>query len=161
MMTAAPGELRFVSKVDRWLVVLITATFLLGPALVLTFAGGRGAGRLAAMGLVVIVSIPPALLVVWLFRRTDYTITRDELIVRSGPMRQTVPLSAIHAVTATRTMLSAPALSLDRLEVKYGSFGSIVISPRDKQGFVKTLRECVPRLVVAGIDLGAGVGRQP
>jgi hypothetical protein len=42
----------------------------------------------------------------------------------------------ITAITPTSNPLSSPALSLDRLRIDYGKGRSVMISPRDKQGFL-------------------------
>jgi hypothetical protein len=35
-------------------------------------------------------------------------------------------------------------LSLDRLEIKYGKFGTVLISPEDKEDFVRAIKERNP-----------------
>jgi hypothetical protein len=47
------------------------------------------------------------------------------------------------------TILSAPALSLDRLEVS-GAFGSVVVSPDDKVAFVQALKRIAPQMQIEG-----------
>lgn len=39
----------------------------------------------------------------------------------------------------TRGPLSSPALSLDRLRIEYGKRGVVLISPREKEAFVRAL----------------------
>ena len=77
----------------------------------------------------------------WVFLDTTYHITSRDLVVRSGPLRITVPLADIRQVRRTRSVLSAPALSLRRLEVGYGKGSQVVISPADEAGFLAALRE--------------------
>ena len=79
-------------------------------------------------------------LLAWIFLDTAYRITSTELLVRSGPLRITVPLSEIRRVRRTRSVLSAPALSLRRLEVAYARGSAVVISPADEAGFLAALR---------------------
>jgi hypothetical protein len=74
-------------------------------------------------------------------------------VVRSGQLRWRVPLAAIQAVHPTRSPLSAPALSLDRLRVEYrvnGRQKQIVISPADRAGFYDSLVAAAPGLVKEG-----------
>jgi hypothetical protein len=85
----------------------------------------------------------------WLYVSTRYTVTDLGLRVQSGPFNRWVEARAIERVRPTRTILSAPALSLDRLEVS-GGFGSIVVSPQDKAGFVRALKRVAPQLRVEG-----------
>lgn len=70
---------------------------------------------------------------------TSYTIDRRVLTVRSGPFRWKVPLDEIESVEATRSPLSSPALSLDRLRVRYGKRRSILVSPADKERFLQAI----------------------
>ena len=55
------------------------------------------------------------------------------------------------SVRPTRSILSAPAASLDRLEVKFKKGQPLVVSPRDKQGFVAALKAVNPGIKVEGL----------
>jgi len=85
----------------------------------------------------------------WLFVSTVYTVTDQGLRVRSGPLNRWVDGRAIDCVRPTNTILSAPALSLDRLEIT-GAFGCVVVSPSDKRGFVSALKRIAPRVRLEG-----------
>ena len=54
--------------------------------------------------------------------------------MKNGFSTQSISLKDITNITPTSSTLSAPALSLDRIEIGYEG-GSIVISPKDKDGF--------------------------
>lgn len=43
-------------------------------------------------------------------------------------------------------MLSSPALSLDRLEVFYNKFDSVIISPQNKEDFIVALQNINPAI---------------
>ena len=127
---------RFPSRIDAWLVVLMIAADVLAitaciPAIV---AGVPAVAAIMVFSLVIIVGLPA-----WLFLATHYTFEGDTLTVRSGPFRWQVPLERVTAVTPTRNPLSSPALSLDRLRIDYGNGKRIMISPRDKAGFLREL----------------------
>lgn len=149
----------FKSKVDAWLVVLLTAALLLAPVMVLTHWGSPRHPPMSD-GVFVIVAlvsvVPPTALVTWMFRTTDYTLTDTDLLVRSGPVNIKVPLASVRKIAATHSILSAPALSLDRLEITYGKYNSVVISPDDKQAFVNEMIRRFPDIVVAGIAPKSG-----
>src|SRR5690606_1532665 len=81
------------------------------------------------------------ILPLWILRSTYYTLDARYLHVRSGPFKWRVPLRDIRAVRPTRSPLSSPALSLDRLRIEFGRAGSIMISPGDKDRFLTEL-EC-------------------
>lgn len=144
----------FKSKVDAWLIIVIVAA-LLSPIVVVLInpnvprhpAMGNG----TLFGIVLVSMLVPGGLIAWLFTTTDYTVTVTELVVRSGPISQRVPLGSITKLVKTRSILSAPALSLDRIEVQYGKHGTLVISPDDKEGFVGAIKARVPAVIVEGI----------
>ena len=75
----------------------------------------------------------------------------DRLFVKNGFSTQSIPLKDITHIAPTNSMLSVSALSLDRIEVRYEG-GSIVISPKDKEGFYRAIQERVPALEIDGDD---------
>jgi len=66
-------------------------------------------------------------------------VTEDALIIHGGLFKKTILLSSILSVTETRNPLSSPAFSLDRLAIKFGEGKTILISPKDKAGFLRDL----------------------
>jgi hypothetical protein len=141
------------SKVDRWLVVVVAAGLVwawLAPV------RRSRAGR-AIDALDFILPAISTAFVVWIFRSTYYVITADTLIVRAGPIRRKVPLHEVRRLRATHNPLSSPALSLDRIEVTYGS-KRILISPEDRSGFVRAIVERVPGVTVQGFEGGRRSG---
>lgn len=128
---------RFQSKVDRWLaaVLIIALLMMLASLLAMTTEVLREPMLIIAIIAVVLGIV----LIAWVGLATYYEIDRTELKVVSGPIRWHVPLGEITAVEETRSPLSAPALSLDRLRIRYGDNRSIVVSPRDKAKFIRRL----------------------
>lgn len=128
---------RFQSKVDRWLaaVLIICLVMMLASLIAMSLEVAREPMLVAAI-VAIILGIA---LIAWIGLATYYEIDRTTLTVVSGPMRWHIPLQEISAVEATRSPLSAPALSLDRLRIRYGDNRSIVVSPRDKAKFIKKL----------------------
>jgi hypothetical protein len=65
------------------------------------------------------------------------------LLVRSGLLRYEIPLAQISEVRPSPEAWSSPAWSLDRLKVVYptrsGFHRSLLISPRDRDGFLDEL----------------------
>lgn len=64
--------------------------------------------------------------------------------MRCGPFRTRIALDQVRSVKPSRSLASAPALSLDRLAIAYGRFGTVLISPRNKAGFIAALRQQAP-----------------
>jgi hypothetical protein len=119
----------FPSKRDWWLGLLIWGLVLLAavPAFLTP-----GKGQFIIMFAVI-------LFVGWIWFGTGYGISDDELKIRCGPFRQRIPLREIKEIKKTRSPLSAPACSLDRMEITYGKSKRVMISPADKEGFIRLL----------------------
>jgi membrane protein YdbS with pleckstrin-like domain len=77
-----------------------------------------------------------------------YTLEADALEIRSGLTRMKIPYAAIESVEPTRNPLSAPALSLDRLAIRYSGGQLALISPKDKAAFIQKLSVRIPGLSV-------------
>jgi hypothetical protein len=76
---------------------------------------------------------------VWIITSTYYTLTSNELAIRSGPFSWKISFRDITAVERTTSRRSGPALSMDRLRIGYGQGESILISPDNKEEFLLEL----------------------
>jgi hypothetical protein len=130
----------FRSKVDWWLAAVLLVSAVASLVAVAMVAMLESSLVALAMAPILLVSV---VLPVWILRATEYRIGPSDLHVRCGPFAWRVPLRDIRSVTPTRNPLSSPALSLDRLRIDYGR-RSIMLSPRDKEAFVRELRKRVP-----------------
>lgn len=141
---------RFRSKIDVWLPVVIFAPLLWSIYEMLTATGESGIKEAQSILLGLGILALPLGFVLWIMVSTWYGVSDRELTVRSGPLRMTIPLSQIRTVRRTRSLWSAPALSLRRLEVQYAastdSQRSVVISPADIEGFLQALIAGNPRI---------------
>ena len=66
-------------------------------------------------------------------------------------MHWKIPLASIQRVSPSHDLLASPALSIDRLRVDYRQNGKqrfILISPRDKPGFLRDLAQSAGGLEV-------------
>ncbi len=88
---------------------------------------------------------------IWhLFTSTYYVIDGKILNVRSGFLvNESIEIETIKKITETNTPISAPATSFDRLRIDYNEYGTIVISPRDKEAFIEQLRKINPKIKVS------------
>lgn len=88
-------------------------------------------------------------LILHMLYNTKYVIQGNQLKVFSGFIRfKPIDIQAIKKIEKTSNIISAPAASLDRIEVTYGRFDSLIISPRDKAGFAQALLEINPDITV-------------
>jgi len=140
------------SKKDLWIVLLVSAAVLLPFVLGIYNLVVRNGNAEAGWYLLFVGTLTGAI-VLWLTCPLYYKITSSELVVRSGFMHWRIPLSSIEEVHPTRNPLSSPAWSLDRLQVDYRKdtkTGSILISPEDKQGFMRELAASAVGLEMRG-----------
>ncbi|NDI99409.1 PH domain-containing protein [Flavobacterium sp. LaA7.5] len=79
-----------------------------------------------------------------------YVINNDSLHIKMGIIEyQQVKISDITSVKRTNNPVSAQALSLKRLEVRYGNrFDYLLISPKDRDAFIANLLEINPFIKV-------------
>lgn len=133
-------EVRYPSKRDVWIVALL----LIGVAGAVVAAVDVWFSPLPIVqkSLLLGFLVATATLIVWVLGTTSYTLTLTELRIRCGPMRTRVPLETIEEIAPSSSPLSSPALSLDRLHVKYrGSKMGVRISPLDTSGFLAAVAE--------------------
>ncbi len=87
--------------------------------------------------------------IVSLFYSISYEVHEKKILVKSFFLfKSVVPVETISAIQSTRNPISAPAASLDRLEIHYGNDESIVVSPKDKMDFISHLKELSPSIKV-------------
>ena len=80
---------------------------------------------------------------------TKYTIENDNLNVKCGFLyNQNIDIKTIRKVSETNNILSSPAPSIDRLEIIYNKFDSVLVSPKDKLGFINHLKNINPIIEV-------------
>ncbi|MCX6212819.1 PH domain-containing protein [Spirosoma sp.] len=93
-------------------------------------------GLWEGVGIILVVS----LLILHLFRTTRYKLDKNTLNIQSGFFfHKEMPIASIKKIIATRNPISSPALSLDRIELIYNRFDSVLLSPEDKTGFIAEL----------------------
>lgn len=136
---------RFRSRIDAWFIAILAGSAVL-VVYAVTLAWRTGELPLAPAFAVVLLS---GALPAWIVLTTRYDLADDWLLVRSGPFRWRIPIADITAVTPTRSPLSSPALSLDRLRIEYGAGRAVMISPADKDGFLRALEAGRTRAVRA------------
>lgn len=84
-----------------------------------------------------------------IFMTTYYVIKDGDLKIRSGFIyRLDVEISTIRKINESNSILSSPATSLDRLEIIFNKYDSVLISPKEKSEFIKTMLEINPTIEV-------------
>jgi len=130
----------FPSKVDWWMaaILILVPLIELGICVMILITDGAEA---LVWGLIPLVLV--ALLYVLVVVPIRHGISDRELIIRFGVIRYRVPLEKITEVRPTRSPLSSPALSMDRLAIrtKKGFLPQAQISPARREEFLALLAD--------------------
>ena len=131
------------SKIDGFVMLVLG-----GLALALTLAVGTLLTCPTLERLLALLVLGPigVGLPLWTVLTTRYTIDDTSLRVRSGPFRWTIPIQDIRSITPTRDPTSSPALSLDRLLIEYSNGRVLLVSPREKDAFLRDLQDRLERV---------------
>lgn len=124
------------SRVDAWIAIIlgIVAAACLSSGIGMIVKGMPGGVIMAP-----IIIFTGVILPFWLMLTTRYVLGSDTLEIRSDPIKWEVPLKEIRKITPSRSILSSPAFSLDRLEIQYGRWNSILISPAQRDDLLREL----------------------
>lgn len=137
---------RFRSAIDFWYIAIIIIPTV---HLIWILIEGLAAGGRPSIGFTIAIV---AMGGVWYcIATTFYEVNEQYLIAAFGPFKTRVPVTSIHTMRATTSILSAPALSARRIEVLSKNGPRVMISPRDSAGFVDAIRRAVPGVRVEGL----------
>ena len=128
----------FKAKVSWWIFLPIYALFLYFAIL----------GIIDEKWSIVLIMAITAVIFLNLTLFTRYIVTlKDELFIQIGWFGgYKILISDILSIEKTRIALASPAPSLDRIQINYGKYSSVIISPADKLAFIKFLREINPNI---------------
>lgn len=80
-----------------------------------------------------------------MFLTTYYQIDGRALKIKSGFLfNRTVAIDSIRKITAAKSPLSSPSTAPGRLEINYNKSDSIIISPKDRPGFLDEIKKIKP-----------------
>lgn len=148
--------MKFAPKRDRWMsAVMWTTTLLVAFVGVLPFLDASKG--IVGKSIVFVFCFGFALFCVWLWAGVSYSLNESELTVRVGPFAKSIPYGKITKVRPIRSVLSAPsATSVERLEIFFGRFDSIHVTPLDREAFLTELKKRCPHASIVAHDGGEG-----
>ena len=128
----------FKSKIDWWFgLILVYPIFLSITALL----EGEWIGLLGLAGVVGFILV--------LSKTTQYIINENHLLVKSTwIVNERIDISKITKIEKSNSILSSPALSLDRLLVRYNKYDEVLISPKEKKEFIDELLKINPNIEI-------------
>jgi Bacterial PH domain len=127
----------FPSKVDGW--ILLLAALPLAILTVVVSSALTAGPPLGAVALMVGLEVAVLGGIFLTLRSTRYEVTRHEVIARSGLFRWRIAIDDIESIHPSRSPASSPALSLDRLEIRHGGGRPLLVSPKDREEFLKAI----------------------
>jgi hypothetical protein len=90
-----------------------------------------------------------SIFICYTFLSIKYTIEKENLNIKCGFfVSKNIDIKTIRKISETNNLLSSPAGSIDRLEIIYTKFDSILISPKDKKAFIEDLKIINPTIEV-------------
>lgn len=128
------------SKIDYWLVGVMYLITLIPtiPALIYAFS----------WTLIFLVVILLAFASSLIFN-TKYIIADETLSIKCGILPiEKYDIQQIHSIQNTNTIMAAPAISLDRIEIRLTNRKAVIISPVDKHRFIERICKVNPAIVV-------------
>ncbi len=97
----------------------------------------------------VAINLAVILFITYLFLTTSYVIDGKILKIESGFLiDRSIRIDFIKRISKSNNPISAPAASLDRLEIVFNEVDSILVSPKDKRGFITHLKTLNPEIEV-------------
>lgn len=141
----------FPSKKDWWLGIVIWGAALLliiPPILFPNFGVWMTPAFLDKQWIKVILLGSTGVILLWIWFRTNYTVKEKTLQITYGPFKKKVNIDDIRSIRQTKDPFTAPALSIDRIEINYASFKIISISPKDKQTLIQHLLQQNPNIEI-------------
>ena len=132
--------LKFASRKDMWMgmivwtLIVLFAVFLFQSIFI----------RFSIIGLLCTVLMISWLILCWF--RTDYTIEKGILTVKNGLLIKKINVQEIETVRYITNPFVAPALSRHKIEINYGNYGFIQISPKDRIAFINELKKINTRI---------------
>lgn len=84
-----------------------------------------------------------------MYMTTQYTISGGTLKIVSGFIyRNEIQVGTISRITPSNNPISSPAFSLDRLEIRYNRNDAVLVSPKEKDAFLRDLKEANPAILI-------------
>lgn len=96
----------------------------------------------------ILFTVPIAFFILWIWVRTGYLILDTKIKIMYGPLIKIVNIHDVRTVRAKIDPFIDPALSMDKIEINYGQYETISISPKQKEKFIAKLLEKNPNIKI-------------
>jgi len=90
-----------------------------------------------------------AILIYFFVVRIKYELDDEKLVIFMGPIRyKSIDIQTIRKMELSNNPLSSPAASLRRLAIYYNKWGYVLISPKNREAFIKDVLERQKKLEI-------------
>ncbi len=127
------------SKIGLELVIPLSLIF--GWTLIMLIIKKEWIGVVSILVIIIIMT--------YTFFAMNYIVEPENLTIKCTLLcNEKIPIQSIRKISETNNILSSPAYSIDRLEIFYNKFDSIMISPKYKKEFIENLLELNPNIEI-------------
>jgi PP-loop superfamily ATP-utilizing enzyme len=128
----------FKSKIDWWFGLILVYPIFMSIKNILEDEWIGLIGLAVVVGLILVFS-----------KTTRYIIKENQLIIKSTwIVNEKIDISKITKIEKSNSVLSSPALSLDRIRIRYNKFDEVLISPKEKKEFINEVLKINPKIEV-------------
>ncbi|MFT6443223.1 MAG: hypothetical protein ACJASM_002782 [Salibacteraceae bacterium] len=101
------------------------------------------------IGMTVVLFLSLSFILHVFYNTTYYINEKNQLLIKYGFIyNSTVEIADIKSIERTRNPISSPAASMDRIELKYGKWNTVIISPKDKKELLNAFLAINPKITV-------------
>ena len=133
----------YYSKVSYTLLIFVFLVFF-GPLVPNFISNGFNANTILAFSAMVVLYG----FILHMFFNTTYKIEKRKLYIKCGFFNYNpVKIGEMKKISKSSNIISSPAASFDRIEITYGKFEELIISPKHKTKFVEDLQKINPGII--------------
>ncbi|MDB4153477.1 PH domain-containing protein [Flavobacteriaceae bacterium] len=133
----------YYSKVSYTLLIFVFLVFF-GPLVPNFISNGFNANTILAFSAMVVLYG----FILHMFFNTTYKIEKGKLYIKCGFFNYNpVNIGEMKKISKSSNIISSPAASFDRIEITYGKFEELIISPKHKTKFVEDLQKINPGII--------------
>lgn len=85
-------------------------------------------------------------LIIWIWFDTNYRVEEEYIKISHGPFKDKIAIQDISSISKKKSLLATPSLSMNRLLLRYGRYGEIMLSPKSEKTFIDLLVDKNPRI---------------
>lgn len=85
---------------------------------------------------------------IWIWFGTSYRVKNKYIAIKYGPFKEKISIQDINRIGKKKSILVAPALAIDKVLLRYGKYGEILLSPKKEKEFINLLLIKNPQIIL-------------